>query len=262
MKTLTSEQIAEVFKVQAPLKTLEVTQPFGANNVDYYKSWGYLGHDGVDYRARTPKECFAVCEAFVMVSGFDNDGGGMVKLETRPFIVEGQEIKLQFVYYHLSEVFAKVGSWVKVGEVIAMSGGTGKYTTGPHLHFAMRVFYKQDDGSWWYDGQNGYLGRLNPAPLITWDWRLAVDKFYGRKRNWILEYTFRFANTPVGVLVTPFLSERIKAARYVHKRLKAEGRINPILTDRESNAIIYGGWDLDTVLDPAMYSTWVNKPKY
>lgn len=261
MKTVTSEQIAEVFKIQPPLKTLEITQPFGANNAPFYKNWGLKGHTGVDLRARTPKECFAVCEGFVTSSGFDADGGGFVKLETRPFVCDGKTIKLEFTYYHLSKIMAKSGKWVKAGSVVGLTGATGKYIRGPHLHFTMRVYYEAENGGWEYDGDNGYRGKLNPTIVMTWDWRLPVDKFYGKKRNLILEYTFRFANTPVGVLVTPFLKKRIEAARYVHKRLKREGRTRPILTDREANAIIYGSWDLNDVLDPAMYGQWLQDVK-
>ena len=261
MKTVTSLQIAEVYKIQAPLEVMKINQIFGVNAVDFYSNLGLKGHTGVDLRARSPLPCYAVCEGFVTGSGFDSGGGGYVDLETRPFTVEGQLIKLVFRYYHLSKIKVKPGKWIKAGTVVALTGNTGRYTTAPHLHFAMRVYYGDGTGRWQYDGYNGYSGRLDPLPLITYDWRLPVDKFYGKDRNWLIEFAFRFANVPGGTLMTPFLKKRVEAGRYIHRRLMAEGRTPPMLTDRENNALIYGSWDLDTVLDPAMFQNWSQKTK-
>jgi murein DD-endopeptidase MepM/ murein hydrolase activator NlpD len=57
---------------------------------------------------------------------------------------------LMSLYLHLSEFKVKHGDQVKTGQLIALSGGSGR-ATGPHLHLAIR----------W---QSVYL---NPATLLN-----------------------------------------------------------------------------------------------
>jgi murein DD-endopeptidase MepM/ murein hydrolase activator NlpD len=42
------------------------------------------------------------------------------------------------MYFHLSEVSAKAGQIVEKGELIGLSGSSGR-ATGPHLHFGIRL---------------------------------------------------------------------------------------------------------------------------
>ena len=56
---------------------------------------------------------------------------------------------VQTLYAHLSRVDVKTGQMVKAGDVIALSGATGR-VTGPHLHFGLA----------WYGLQ------LDPAPYL------------------------------------------------------------------------------------------------
>jgi murein DD-endopeptidase MepM/ murein hydrolase activator NlpD len=58
-------------------------------------------------------------------------------LETGYVIIIEHSYELISVYKHNSSITKEQGDLVKAGEVIAMAGNTGKYTTGPHLHFEL-----------------------------------------------------------------------------------------------------------------------------
>ena len=45
--------------------------------------------------------------------------------------------QLLSVYKHNSSLTKEQGDLVKAREVIAISGSTGEYSTGPHLHFEL-----------------------------------------------------------------------------------------------------------------------------
>jgi murein DD-endopeptidase MepM/ murein hydrolase activator NlpD len=86
-------------------------------------------HLGLDFRvpSGTPVEAM-------------NDG---TVLLARPMYFEGNFVVLDHgqglltIYMHLSEFKVKEGDQVKRGQVIALSGGTGR-ATGPHLHVGVR----------------------------------------------------------------------------------------------------------------------------
>lgn len=263
MKTLTSKQIAKHIRIGQPLKNARVTQWFGPSTGQtqkWYESFGWKGHNGIDFGVPKKTRAYAVYPGVVREAYGSASAGYVLNYDTDPMVIDGVECRLRFHYFHLSAERAfevRVGDRVEPGQWICNTGNTGKYTTGAHLHFGVSVIYIID-GIERKDTGNGYSGAVDPKPLFVSDdfANFPVSKQYGKKRNWVLEYTFRFANTPVGEALTPFLQKRIEAARYVHRVLKARSRSNPMLTDNETNAIIYGSWDLETVLDPAMFPVW------
>lgn len=107
-----------------------ISQRFGENLQDYVK-FGLAGHNGVDFAVPNGTHVLAVDEGVVLEVGMDHDGYGLyVKLHHQ----WGESI-----YAHLLERFPKRGDQVYKGQWIGNSGNTGN-STGPHLHFAMRVY--------------------------------------------------------------------------------------------------------------------------
>lgn len=60
--------------------------------------------------------------------------GNLIRIEHEKY----KGMKLETYYAHLSKIFVNNGDKVKAGELIAYSGNTGN-TTGPHLHFEVRL---------------------------------------------------------------------------------------------------------------------------
>ena len=97
---------------------------------------------GTDLKVTVGEPIHAAFSGKVRVVAYQAGGYGQV-------IVIRHNNGLETVYGHLSRQFAKVGQYVKAGEVIGLGGNTG-HSTGPHLHFETR-----------------FLGiAINPAEII------------------------------------------------------------------------------------------------
>ena len=86
-------------------------------------------HQGLDFRVPTGTPVAAMNDGTVLLARTLYYEGGFVVLD------HGQG--LLTLYLHLSEFKVKEGDVVKRGQIIALSGGTGR-ATGPHLHVAVR----------------------------------------------------------------------------------------------------------------------------
>lgn len=86
-------------------------------------------HQGLDFRAATGTPVTAISGGKVILArDFFFEGNFLV-------IDHGQE--LLSLYLHLSAFKVKEGDTVSKGQLIGLSGGTGR-ATGPHLHLAVR----------------------------------------------------------------------------------------------------------------------------
>jgi murein DD-endopeptidase MepM/ murein hydrolase activator NlpD len=111
-----------------PLRGGRRTSGFGMRRNPFNRQ-KFQFHTGVDLACRINTRVYAARSGKVIFSGFK---GGYGKL-----VILAHEHGYRSYYGHLNRAKVKTGSHVKRGEVIALSGNTGR-TTGPHLHFEIR----------------------------------------------------------------------------------------------------------------------------
>lgn len=87
-------------------------------------------HQGIDIGASTGSNIVAAAGGSVVISTYSYSAGNYVMINHGGGVYT--------VYMHCSKLLVSVGDTVKQGEVIAKVGSTG-YSTGPHLHFGVRV---------------------------------------------------------------------------------------------------------------------------
>ena len=87
-------------------------------------------HKGIDIGASTGSGIVAAADGEVVVSTYSYSAGNYVMINHGGGVYT--------VYMHASKLLASVGDQVKKGQTIANVGSTG-YSTGPHLHFGIRV---------------------------------------------------------------------------------------------------------------------------
>lgn len=134
-------------KISYPLNLpFQISQRWG-ENPEYYAQLGMKGHNGVDFAVQIGTPIYACHDGTIQFSGIDSVRSLTVTIDS----VDGT---LRTLYCHLSESKVKVGQVVKRGDLIALSGNTGSFTTGPHLHLGTRPLPAQMD--------NGYNGAANP----------------------------------------------------------------------------------------------------
>lgn len=85
------------------------------------------GHMGVDYAIPSGSAVFASAGGLITFSDYTIDFGFMIIIQHDKNYIS--------IYKHCSTLLKKVRDRVAQGELIALSGNSGKNTTGPHLHF-------------------------------------------------------------------------------------------------------------------------------
>ncbi len=123
-----------------PSEIRAYNQRFGEHQTLYASCCGSVGgHNGVDLRVdreqpeRSPIR--AALGGTVVRVGYDPKGYGHY-LRTRSQGPDGETITL--LYAHLSRVEVVEGQQVAAGAILGRAGSSGM-STGPHLHFGMRV---------------------------------------------------------------------------------------------------------------------------
>lgn len=105
-----------------------ITSNFGPRNKPTAGASSY--HRGVDIGCPIGSQVIAAAGGVVIFTGYLSSAGNAVIIDHGGGITT--------CYYHLSQPLVGTGQSVSQAQVIALSGNTG-VSTGPHLHFAVRV---------------------------------------------------------------------------------------------------------------------------
>ncbi len=147
--TLSSRQTDQVAPAStlgiflSPIPHPKINQPFGAS-VD--PLFGVTrGHPGIDINGRTGDPIRAPADGVVVAAGWIDGYGNCTIID------HGN--RLGTLYGHQSLIAVKEGDTVKRGQVIGFVGSTG-YSTGPHLHWEVRVMGQVVDPAPFIGDQN------------------------------------------------------------------------------------------------------------
>ena len=102
----------------------------GAKVISPYGSRGGRRHTGVDLKTVNKDNILAAFDGEVVFSGPFSGYGNLIRIR--------HDNGLETYYSHHSKNLVKVGEQVKAGQVIALTGQTGRAST-PHLHFETRI---------------------------------------------------------------------------------------------------------------------------
>jgi murein DD-endopeptidase MepM/ murein hydrolase activator NlpD len=118
----------------------ELARPVGipvAGNQDISSRYGVRGnpfgrghefHNGVDFVIDTGTPILATGPGVVEAAGYEGPNGNRVAIN--------HGFGYRSVFAHLSKVQVKPGDQVKRGQVVGLSGNTGR-SSGPHLHYTL-----------------------------------------------------------------------------------------------------------------------------
>ena len=111
-----------------PIQSTNVTSTFGyrVNPV----TGVYAMHSGLDLGADFGEPIYAALDGVVIKAKNSSDYGNFVALDHGDGLVT--------LYAHCSQLLVAVDERVEKGQIIALAGSTGR-STGPHLHFEVRV---------------------------------------------------------------------------------------------------------------------------
>lgn len=119
------EQVARYLSVCYPLSHIKINSPYG------YRKDPFTGkrkfHNGIDLHARSAK-VYAMLQGKVIAVGQDKVSGKYVTIQHGGFTVS---------YCHLSQISVSQGQDVLSGDVVGITGNTGR-STGEHLHITCK----------------------------------------------------------------------------------------------------------------------------
>jgi len=221
-----------MINLRLPLAEIKTTQLFGQNFCDFYQQMGMKGHNGIDFMAEDGCPTYATHDGLVSLE-VDSDGGQGVN------ILDYTNL-FKTLHYHLKSFAVKNGDMVKAGDLIGYCDNTGKYTTGSHLHFGLKLMDKLGTT---LNKDNGYLGAIDPSPYFN----MRYDGVAIKNSDCFQPRAYHRYYRPD---VKRNLVNELKTAAYLATKLKR------FPTTVENNAAIWGGWDWQSIVNDSMFDIW------
>jgi len=127
-----AEDVEAYFKARPsgwPVASQNVGSEFGYR-VNAFSGVGLERHEGIDISAPVGTEVYATAYGVVSFAGWNTGGFGYV-------VVIQHDFDYSTYYAHNSEVLVSEGEEIARGQLIALSGNTGR-STSPHCHYEVR----------------------------------------------------------------------------------------------------------------------------
>lgn len=109
------------------LSQIHFFSPLRGVVTEHFKS--VADHFGIDIVSEANARISSVLDGTVIFSGWTLNTGYVMYIQ--------HDAQLVSVYKHNAELLKQAGDKVKAGEIIAIIGNTGEYSSGPHLHFEL-----------------------------------------------------------------------------------------------------------------------------
>jgi len=143
-----------------------VTSPFGPRRRRF--------HNGIDLKVQIGDTIRAAFPGTIRVRRYNRGGYGY-------FLVLRHKNGLETIYGHLSKFLAAPNQQIKAGDPIALGGSTG-HSTGPHLHFEVRIFGNP----------------INPAKMFSFTDYLPLRNKYYVVKDKTFEERLRYSGVYTG----------------------------------------------------------------
>ncbi|WP_419770493.1 MAG: peptidoglycan DD-metalloendopeptidase family protein [Candidatus Marinarcus sp.] len=133
MDTTQKMFMLQIIPSGSPLAEVAVTASFGyrIHPVTHDKKF----HRGIDLRAKMRTPVHATADGVVKYI-LNNDRGGFGRV-----VMILHNYGFETVYAHLNSIKVKVGDVIRKGQIVGLSGNSGR-STGPHLHYEVKYATK------------------------------------------------------------------------------------------------------------------------
>jgi murein DD-endopeptidase MepM/ murein hydrolase activator NlpD len=165
---LSAAQIGLLFSLVpngVPLPMKGVTSAYGWRTHPISKKREF--HPGIDLRAKTPKPVWTTADGVVAFAGWHKYGYGKLVIVDHGF-------GFKTYYGHLSRLLVEKGDMLIKGDLVGMSGNTGR-STAPHLHYEIRFLDKTVNPYWFMQWRKRtYRSIFGKVKQIPWDSLIAL----------------------------------------------------------------------------------------